>query len=108
MATTKSKELDHYLKSVISGVPKKLDHFLSGNENKMTYYTGNWSKDVQDNLTERQSEKLFKKMFKIQDTPGLAFFQKKMSPIKVGANDYDEAETITGFQYIVMKTNAGA
>ena len=40
MATTKSKELDHYLKSVISGVPKKLDHFLSGNENKMTYYTG--------------------------------------------------------------------
>ena len=47
-------------------------------------------------------------MFKIQDTPGLAFFQKKMSPIKVGANDYDEAETITGFQYIVMKTNIGA
>ena len=43
----------------------------------MTYYTGNWSKDVQDNLTERQSEKLFKKMFKIQDTPGLAIRSKE-------------------------------
>ncbi len=60
MATTKSKELDHYLKSVISGVPKKLDHFLSGNENKMTYYTGNWSTDVCNNFTEKQSEKIFK------------------------------------------------
>ena len=47
---TKSKELDHYLKSVISGVPKKLDHFLSGNESKMTYYTGNWSTDVCNNF----------------------------------------------------------
>jgi len=104
-----SKQIDRWLKSEIEAIPERLIKFReTGKENKMTYYTGNWSKDVQDNLTERQSEKLFKKMFKIQDTPGLAFFQKKMSPIKVGANDYDEAETITGFQYIVMKTNAGA
>jgi len=104
-----SKQIDRWLKSEIEAIPERLIRFReTGKENKMTYYTGNWSKDVQDNLTERQSEKLFKKMFKIQDTPGLAFFQKKMSPIKVGANDYDEAETITGFQYIVMKTNAGA
>ena len=104
-----SKVIDRWLKSEIEAIPERLIKFReSGKENKMTYYTGNWSKDVQDNLTERQSEKLFKKMFKIQDTPGLAFVQKKMSPIKVGANDYDEAETITGFQYIVMKTNIGA
>jgi hypothetical protein len=104
-----SKQIDRWLKSEIEAIPERLIRFReTGKENKMTYYTGNWSKDVQDNLTERQSEKLFKKMFKIQDTPGLAFFQKKMSPIKVGANDYDEAETITGFQYIVMKTNIGA
>jgi len=104
-----SKQIDRWLKSEIEAIPERLIKFReTSKENKMTYYTGNWSKDVQDNLTERQSEKLFKKMFKIQDTPGLAFFQKKMSPIKVGANDYDEAETITGFQYIVMKTNAGA
>ena len=104
-----SKQIDRWLKSEIEAIPERLIRVReTGKENKMTYYTGNWSKDVQDNLTERQSEKLFKKMFKIQDTPGLAFFQKKMSPIKVGANDYDEAETITGFQYIVMKTNIGA
>ena len=104
-----SKQIDRWLKSEIEAIPERLIKFReTGKENKITYYTGNWSKDVQDNLTERQSEKLFKKMFKIQDTPGLAFFQKKMSPIKVGANDYDEAETITGFQYIVMRTNVGA
>ena len=104
-----SKQIDRWLKSEIEAIPERLIKFReTSKENKMTYYTGNWSKDVQDNLTERQSEKLFKKMFKIQDTPGLAFFQKKMSPIKVGANDYDEAETITCFQYIVMRTNVGA
>ena len=104
-----SKQIDRWLKSEIEAIPERLIRFReTSKEKKMTYYTGNWSKDVQDNLTERQSEKLFKKMFKIQDTPGLAFFQKKMSPIKVGANDYDEAETITGFQYIVMRTNVGA
>jgi len=105
-----SKQIDRWLKSEIEATPERLIKFRDSkmSEPKMTYYTGNWSKDVQDNLTERQSEKLFKKMFKIQDTPGLAFFQKKMSPIKVGANDYDEAETITGFQYIVMRTNVGA
>jgi hypothetical protein len=104
-----SKQIDRWLKSEIEAIPERLIRFRdTSKESKMTYYTGNWSKDVQDNLTERQSEKLFKKMFKIQDTPGLAFFQKKMSPIKVGANDYDEAETITGFQYIVMRTNVGA
>ena len=104
-----SKQIDRWLKSEIEAIPERLIKFReSGKENKMTYYTGNWSKDVQDNLTERQSEKLFKKMFKIQDTPGLAFVQKKMTPINVGANDYDEAETITGFQYIAIKTNASA
>ena len=104
-----SKQIDRWLKSEIEAIPERLIKFReTGKENKMTYYTGNWSKDVQDNLTERQSEKLFKKMKKIQDAPGLAFFQKKMDPIKVGANDYDEAEIITGFKYIVVKTSVGA
>ena len=26
----------------------------------MTYYTGNWSADVSNNFTEKQSEKIFK------------------------------------------------
>ena len=104
-----SKQIDRWLKSEIEAIPERLIKFReTGSKTKMTYYTGNWSKDVQDNLTERQSEKLFKKMMKIQDAPGLAFFQKKMDPIKVGANDYDEAEIITGFKYIVVKTSVGA
>ena len=103
-----SKVIDRWLKSEIEAIPERLIKFReTGKENKMTYYTGNWSKDVQDNLTERQSERLFKKMFKIQDTPGLAFVQKKLSPMKVGANDYDEAEVITGYYYIAVKTNVG-
>jgi len=104
-----SKQIDRWLKSEIEATPERIVRFRdTSKENKMTYYTGNWSKDVQDNLTERQSEKIFKKMAKIQDAPGLAFFQKKMDPIRVGANDYDDAEVITGFKYIVMKTNVGA
>ena len=48
----KSKELDHYLKSVISAVPKKLDNFIEGSDKTMTYYTGNWATDVMNNFTE--------------------------------------------------------
>ena len=49
----KSKELDHYLKSVINSVPKKLDGFMNSNDKKMTYYTGNWATDVLNNFTEK-------------------------------------------------------
>ena len=54
-ARKKSKELDHYLKSVISGVPRKLDSFIEGSDKSMTYYTGNWATDVEYNFTEKQS-----------------------------------------------------
>ena len=60
----KSKELDHYLKSVINSVPKKLDSFMNGNDKTITYYTGNWATDVLNNFTEKQSEKIFKTMSK--------------------------------------------
>ena len=103
---TKSKELDHYLKSVISGVPKKLDHFLSGNESKMTYYTGNWSTDVCNNFTEKQSEKIFKNMSKYMDRGDLQFFQKRKKNIEIGTwSEYgeNEPESITYFDYIVIR-----
>ena len=32
----KSKELDHYLKSIISAVPRKLDNFIEGSDKTMT------------------------------------------------------------------------
>ena len=100
-----SKEIDRWLKAEIEKVPEKLVKFRDRKlESKMVYYTGNWQIDVMANLTQRQSEKLFGKMQKITDAGGLAFFQKRMKDIKIGANDYDDAEVITGFQYIVMRT----
>ena len=100
-----SKEIDRWLKSEIEKVPEKLIKFRDNKlESKMVYYTGNWQIDVMANLTQRQSEKLFGKMQKITEAGGLAFFQKRMKDIKIGANDYDDAEVITGFQYIVMRT----
>jgi len=103
---TKSKELDHYLKSVISGVPKKLDHFLAGNEKAMTYYTGNWSTDVANNFTEKQSEKIFKNMSKYIDRPELQFFQRKNKNIEIGTwSEYgeNEPESISSYDYIIIK-----
>src|SRR6056300_1682960 len=100
----KSKELDHYLKSVISGVPKKLDHFINSNETKMTYYTGNWATDVLNNFTEKQSEKIFKNMAKYMDKDNVQFFQNKN--IEIGTwSEYgeNEPESITSYDYIIVK-----
>ena len=102
----KSKELDHYLKNVISGVPKKLDHFINSDENKMTYYTGNWATDVCNNFTEKQSEKIFKTMSKYMNNNSLQFFQKKNKNIEIGTwSEYGEnpPETISSYDYIVIR-----
>jgi tRNA nucleotidyltransferase (CCA-adding enzyme) len=102
----KSKELDHYLKNVISGVPKKLDYFMNGNDTKMTYYTGNWATDVMNNFTEKQSEKIFKNMSKYMDNPSLTFFQKKNKNIEIGTwSEYgeNEPESISSYDYIILK-----
>ena len=82
---TKSKELDHYLKSVISGVPKQIDHFINSNEKKMTYYTGNWGQDLEDNLTPTQRKKLQKQMQKLSES--LVFISRRL-PDNVGGFNY--------------------
>ena len=102
----KSKELDHYLKNVISGVPKKLDHFLESGEKKLTYYTGNWATDVMNNFTEKQSEKIFKNMSKYMSNPNVQFFQKKNKNIEIGTwSEYGEnpPESISSYDYIVIR-----
>ena len=102
----KSKELDHYLKTIISSVPTKIDHFLNSNEKKMTYYTGNWSTDVCNNFTEKQSEKIFKNMSKYINRDDLQFFQKRNKDINIGTwSEYgdNEPETITSFEYIIIR-----
>ena len=102
----KSKELDHYLKSVINSVPKKLDSFINSNDKKMTYYTGNWRTDVSNNFTEKQSEKIFKTMSKYMNNNDLQFFQKKNKNIEIGTwSEYgeNELESISSYDYIVIR-----
>ena len=100
-----SKEIDRYLKAQIENIPTVLKNFRDNKlESKMVYYTGNWSKDVQDNLTVRQAERLFKKMEKIRNEGGLAFFQRKLKPINIGESEFGKAETIYGYDYIVMRS----
>ena len=104
--TRKSKELDHYLKSVINSVPTKLESFMSSEDKKMTYYTGNWATDVLNNYTEKQSEKIFKKMSKFMDDSNFSFVQKKNKDIEVGTwSEYgeQEAETISSYEYIIIR-----
>ena len=103
----KTKELDHHLKHIINNVPINLEKFIDSNKSKVTYYTGNWAKDVLDNFTEKQSEKIFKKMAKIMNNnPNVVFVQKRMKPIKVGTwSEYgeQEASTILGYEYYAIK-----
>ena len=65
----KTKELDHYLKRIILLVPDKIQQFIDNEEGEfsMTYYTGDWSKDIYDNFTELQAEKIFKRMAQFQN-----------------------------------------
>ena len=102
----KSKELDHYLKSVINSVPQKIDDFTLNEEKSMVYYTGNWATDVLNNYTEKQSEKIFKVMSKFMSNPNLQFFQRKNKNIEIGTwSEYGEQapETISSYDYIVIK-----
>ena len=84
-----SKEIDHYLKSIIKDVPDKLDRFYTSNEKSMVYYVGNFAEDVMNNFTEKQSEKLFKKIRTYHDN--YIFVQRKLK------NDLD------GYEYIIKK-----
>jgi len=103
-----SKQIDRWLKSEIEATPERLIKFRDSkmSEPKMTYYTGNWSKDVQDNLTERQSEKIFKTMSKYMNNNDLQFFQKKNKNIEIGTwSEYgeNEPESISSYDYIVIR-----
>ena len=78
---------------------------------KLCYYTGNWATDVAANFTEKQSEKIFKKMAKIMNNnPNVVFVQKRMKPIEVGTwSEYgeQEASTILGYEYYAIKRQYG-
>ena len=95
----KSKELDHYLKAeigeaIIQLIELKKPSNLPGTQ-KM-YYVGNWAKDIYDNYTEKQAEKIFAKVEKLKD--GLTFWQVKLPMFK----DTD-GEEWNGYEYYAKK-----
>jgi len=102
----KTKELDHYLKAVINKIPDQIERFIDGDQPKMTYYTGNWATDVLNNYTEKQSEKIFKKMSKYMNNKDLMFVQRKNKNIEIGTwSEYGDnpPETISSYDYIIIR-----
>tara|TARA_Y100000004_G_C8760775_1_gene346448 strand:- start:288 stop:587 length:300 start_codon:yes stop_codon:yes gene_type:complete len=94
------KEIDRYLKSIIEKVPQELNDFIQSDKKKLLYYTGNWAADCQDNLTERQMNKVFKKIDKVRDD--LIFMQKRLSDTKVSDGEGGHY-VVTGFEYFAFK-----
>jgi hypothetical protein len=95
----KSKELDHYLREKIGEAIIQIREInkpsnLPGTQK--LYYTGNWSKDIYDNFTEKQAEKIFENVEKLKN--GLTFFQVKIPSFKDS-----EGEEWSGYEYYVKK-----
>ena len=83
-----SKEIDQYLKKQLVETPKYLKKFLKENEEHspgITYYTGNWGQDLEDNLTPTQRKKLQKQMQKLSES--LVFTSRRLSD-NVGGFNY--------------------
>tara|TARA_B100001769_G_scaffold250165_1_gene222974 strand:+ start:333 stop:602 length:270 start_codon:yes stop_codon:yes gene_type:complete len=83
-----SKEIDQYLKKQLIETPKYLKKFLKENKEYspgMTYYTGNWGQDLEDNLTSTQRKKLQKQMEKLSES--LVFTSRRL-PDNVGGFNY--------------------
>jgi len=83
-----SKEIDQYLKKQLVETPKYLKKFLKENKEYspgMTYYTGNWGQDLEDNLTPTQRKKLQKQKEKLSES--LVFTSRRL-PDNVGGFNY--------------------
>ena len=86
-----SKEIDQYLKKQLVETPKYLKKFLKENEEHspgMTYYTGNWGQDLEDNLTPTQRKKLQKQMQKLSES--LVFTSRRLT------------DNVGGFNYVAF------
>ena len=91
-----SKEIDQFLKKQLIEAPKFLKSYLKEDIDKtknkkyykspvITYYTGNWGQDLEDNLTPTQRNKLRKEMEKLNTK--LVFLSRKL-PSDVGGYNY--------------------
>ncbi len=95
----KGKELDPYLRARIGEARLQLEGLIKPSNpsgTKRVYYIGNFQKDVLDNFTEKQSNKIFAIMNNLKKDVHL--FQKKLESF----TDADGVEW-TGYEYIAIK-----
>ena len=93
------KELDPYLRARIGEARIQLENLIKPSNRSGTskvYYLGNFRKDVLDNITEKQSNKIFAAMEKLHKHVHL--FQKKVP----SCFDADGVEW-SGYEYIAIK-----
>ena len=93
------KELDPYLRARIGEARFNLEQLIKPSNpsgTKRVYYLGNFRKDVLDNFTEKQSNKIFAAMEKLHKHVHL--FQKKVPSFF----DADGVEW-SGYEYIAIK-----
>ena len=93
------KELDPYLRGRIGDARFNLEQLIKPSNpsgTKRVYYLGNFRKDVLDNFTEKQSNKIFAAMEKLHKHVHL--FQKKVPSFF----DADGVEW-SGYEYIAIK-----
>ena len=93
------KELDPYLRARIGEARIQLENLIKPSNRSGTskvYYLGNFIKDVLDNFTEKQSNKIFAAMEKLHKHVHL--FQKKVPSFF----DADGVEW-SGYEYIAIK-----
>ena len=93
------KELDPYLRARIGEARFNLEQLIKPSNptgTKRVYYLGNFRKDVLDNFTEKQSNKIFASMEKLHKHVHL--FQKKVPSFF----DADGVEW-SGYEYIAIK-----
>ena len=93
------KELDPYLRARIGEARFLLEQLIKPSNpsgTKRVYYIGNFQKDVLDNFTEKQSNKIFAIMDKFKKD--VHMFQKKLDSF----TDADGVEW-SGYEYIGVK-----
>ena len=111
MQKVKEKKLkkfkDPFLKSAVMKSFYKIEEllWLKSSGDKAIYYEGNFQEDVLNNFSQKQSEKIFKRMKLFQSKENLMFFQRKTKAVK----SYDLIEIDVNkepthfYEYIVTK-----
>ena len=97
MARRQVKELDPYLKARIGEALLQVRELAKPSNKSGTsriYYTGNWVKDIHNNYTEKQAQKIFDNIGQYRDK--LDFFQAKSDIV------YDDKDDtpIQAYDYI--------